>query len=71
MKDLKSYYNRANLTYGVFLGITFVGLFFLFGMTSFWGAVILFVLVVFSTPAVMARNDAIRKWEKDNYWDRM
>lgn len=71
MRDLKSYYNRANVTYGIFLGFAFVGLFFLFGLTSIWGLIVLFVLVVVSTPAIMARMDAIRKWEEENFIDRM
>lgn len=70
MRDLKSYYNRANVTYGIFLGFIFVGLFFLFGMTSLWGLVTLFVLVTFSTPAFMAKNDLIDEMNKKNEMDQ-
>jgi len=66
MKELKTYYNRANVTYGIFLGFAFVGVFYLFGMTSFWGLVQLFVLVTLSTPAFMARNDLIDEMNMKN-----
>lgn len=71
MKELKSYYTRQNLRHGAWIGLIMVVLFFLFGVHTILGLALVFLLTTLSTPAIMARDDAIRKWEEENFLDRM
>jgi len=71
MKELMAYYNRKNLIRGFLVGLVMTVIFFIFGADSVLGLVLIFLLTMFSTPAVMARNAAIAKWEGDNWMDRL
>ncbi len=70
MKELFAYYNVKNLVRGFWIAVLMTVGAIAFGANSFWGLVLFFVFVMLSTPAVMARNDDIRKWNDIHFLDR-
>ena len=74
MKDIrifKVYYTPTNLVRGFWIGFMMTVLLIALGVYSVPGLVMIWAFTILATPAIMARNEAIRKWEKENFVDRM